>query len=89
MHAPALGQLLAEIICDGRATTLDVACLDPGRFEAGSERSTGVGAAVGLTGAARERHARHLSEERHRGRDIRVSLGGCTAAATDPSLRSG
>ena len=36
MHAPALGQLLAEIICDGRAATLDVACLEPGRFEAGS-----------------------------------------------------
>jgi sarcosine oxidase, subunit beta len=35
MHSPALGQLLAEIICDGRATTLDVSCLEPGRFEAG------------------------------------------------------
>jgi sarcosine oxidase subunit beta len=35
MHAPALGQLLAEIMCDGQATTLDVRCLDPGRFERG------------------------------------------------------
>ena len=35
MHAPALGQLLAEIICDGRATTLDVAPLAPGRFTEG------------------------------------------------------
>jgi len=35
MHSPALGQLLAEIICDGRASTLDVACLDASRFEAG------------------------------------------------------
>jgi glycine/D-amino acid oxidase-like deaminating enzyme len=35
MHSPALGQLLAEILCDGRATTLDVRCLDPNRFERG------------------------------------------------------
>ena len=35
MHSPALGQLLAEIICDGRAATIDVRCLEPGRFEAG------------------------------------------------------
>jgi sarcosine oxidase subunit beta len=35
MHAPALGQLLAEIVCEGRASTLDVACLDPSRFEDG------------------------------------------------------
>jgi sarcosine oxidase subunit beta len=36
MHSPALGQLLAEIICDGRASTLDVGCLQPSRFAAGS-----------------------------------------------------
>ena len=36
MHAPALGMLLAEIICEDRATTLDVSRLDPGRFEAGT-----------------------------------------------------
>ena len=30
MHAPALGQLLAEIICDGARATLDVRCLEPG-----------------------------------------------------------
>jgi sarcosine oxidase, subunit beta len=35
MHAPALGRLLAEIMCDGHASTLDVRCLDPGRFERG------------------------------------------------------
>jgi len=35
MHSPALGQLLAEIICDGRASALDVSALDPSRFERG------------------------------------------------------
>ena len=35
MHAPALGQLLAEIIVDGRASTLDVGPLRPGRFAEG------------------------------------------------------
>ena len=35
MHAPALGQLLAEIICDGKATTLDVRALKPERFAEG------------------------------------------------------
>ncbi len=35
MHAPALGQLLAEIIVDGRACTLDVGRLRPGRFAEG------------------------------------------------------
>jgi glycine/D-amino acid oxidase-like deaminating enzyme len=32
MHAPALGQLLAEIILDGRATTIDTTPLRPTRF---------------------------------------------------------
>ena len=32
MHAPALGHLLAEIILDGKASTLDVRALRPGRF---------------------------------------------------------
>jgi sarcosine oxidase subunit beta len=36
MHAPALGQLLAEIICDGGASTLDVAALRPSRFDEGA-----------------------------------------------------
>jgi sarcosine oxidase subunit beta len=35
MHAPALGQLLTEIFCDGRAITLDAAPLAPERFGAG------------------------------------------------------
>jgi sarcosine oxidase subunit beta len=35
MHAPALGQLLAEIIVDGQASTLDMSRLRPGRFAEG------------------------------------------------------
>ena len=35
MHAPALGQLLAEIILDGEARALDVRPLRPTRFEEG------------------------------------------------------
>ncbi|HEV7923152.1 MAG TPA: FAD-dependent oxidoreductase [Thermoanaerobaculia bacterium] len=35
MHAPALGQLLAEIIVDGRATTIDAHVLRPSRFAEG------------------------------------------------------
>ncbi|MBI1803744.1 MAG: FAD-binding oxidoreductase [Ignavibacteriae bacterium] len=35
MHAPALGQLLSEIILDGRATTLDVRAIRPTRFAEG------------------------------------------------------
>lgn len=35
MHAPALGALLAEIILDGRASTLDVTPLRPSRFAEG------------------------------------------------------
>jgi sarcosine oxidase subunit beta len=35
MHAPALGHLLAEIILDGRATTVDTHALRPSRFAEG------------------------------------------------------
>jgi len=35
MHAPALGQLLAEIISDGKAATLDASPLRPSRFAEG------------------------------------------------------
>jgi sarcosine oxidase subunit beta len=35
MHAPALGQLLAEIMSDGAATSLDVTALSPSRFDEG------------------------------------------------------
>ncbi len=35
MHAPALGQLLAEIILNGKASTLDTSRLRPGRFTEG------------------------------------------------------
>jgi sarcosine oxidase, subunit beta len=35
MHAPALGQLLTEIVLDGQATTLDTYPLRPGRFAEG------------------------------------------------------
>ncbi len=36
MHSPALGQLLAEIVCDGKATTLDVRALRAERFGEGT-----------------------------------------------------
>jgi len=36
MHAPALGQLLAEMILDGAASALDVSALRPSRFEEGA-----------------------------------------------------
>ena len=36
MHAPALGHLLAEIMSDGQATTLDAAPLRPERFAEGA-----------------------------------------------------
>jgi sarcosine oxidase, subunit beta len=35
MHAPALGHLLAEIVLDGRATTIDTHALRPERFSEG------------------------------------------------------
>jgi sarcosine oxidase subunit beta len=35
MHAPALGHLLAEIILDGAASTLDASPLRPSRFAEG------------------------------------------------------
>ena len=35
MHAPALGHLLAEIILDGAASTLDTRPLRPSRFAEG------------------------------------------------------
>jgi sarcosine oxidase subunit beta len=35
MHAPALGHLLAEIILDGRASTIDATPLRPSRFAEG------------------------------------------------------
>ena len=35
MHAPALGQLLAEMILDGEAHALDVRALRPSRFAEG------------------------------------------------------
>lgn len=39
MHAPALGQLLAEIILDGSARTLDTHALRPSRFAEGQSNS--------------------------------------------------
>ena len=35
MHSPALGQLLAEIMSDGTASSLDVHALRPSRFAEG------------------------------------------------------
>jgi sarcosine oxidase subunit beta len=43
MHSPALGQLLAEMILDGEARTLDVRALRPSRFAEGDlNRDTSV-----------------------------------------------
>lgn len=42
MHSPALGHLLAEIMSDGRATSLDVGALRPTRFAEGAP-NTGSG----------------------------------------------
>jgi sarcosine oxidase subunit beta len=42
MHSPALGQLLAEVILDGRATSLDIRPLRPERFAEG-EPNVGTG----------------------------------------------
>jgi sarcosine oxidase subunit beta len=43
MHSPALGHLLAEILLDGAARTLDVHALRPTRFAEGQpNRDTGV-----------------------------------------------
>jgi sarcosine oxidase subunit beta len=36
MHAPALGQLLAEVMSDGAASTMDVSSLRPSRFREGN-----------------------------------------------------
>jgi sarcosine oxidase, subunit beta len=36
MHAPALGQLLAELMCEGRASAMAVSELDPTRFARGA-----------------------------------------------------
>jgi sarcosine oxidase subunit beta len=35
MHSPALGQLLAEMVCDGKATMMDVRALRAERFGEG------------------------------------------------------
>jgi sarcosine oxidase subunit beta len=35
MHGPACGQLMAELLLDGRTHTLDVSALDPARFAKG------------------------------------------------------
>ncbi|HEX5031665.1 MAG TPA: FAD-dependent oxidoreductase [Candidatus Eisenbacteria bacterium] len=36
MHAPALGLLAAEILSNGRASSMDTSALDPGRFAGGT-----------------------------------------------------
>ena len=35
MHAPAIGLLMAELILDGRARSMDIAALSLARFAAG------------------------------------------------------
>jgi sarcosine oxidase subunit beta len=42
MHAPALGQLVAEIVADGAAASLDISALRPGRFGGGAQRVADV-----------------------------------------------
>lgn len=42
MHALAIGQLMAELVCDGAATSLDMSTLAPDRFGRGGE-VVGVG----------------------------------------------
>jgi sarcosine oxidase, subunit beta len=44
--APAVGLSLAELLCDGRATTFDLGLLDPARFERGELVSTAYGYSV-------------------------------------------
>jgi sarcosine oxidase subunit beta len=41
MHAPAAGTLIAELLLDGQATTLDIAPLSPLRFADGLPIATG------------------------------------------------
>jgi sarcosine oxidase subunit beta len=36
MHAPAIGQLVAELIVDGAASSLNIAALGPDRFARGA-----------------------------------------------------
>jgi len=36
MHSPAIGLLMAELILDGRATSMDIAALSLERFKAGA-----------------------------------------------------
>ncbi len=43
MHAPALGQLVAELVLDGAASALDITALRPDRF-AGAARAAAAGA---------------------------------------------
>jgi sarcosine oxidase subunit beta len=52
MHAPALGELLAEMIVDGK-TRFDVRALDPGRFQ----ECGGAGTALGTRAAALPPHS--------------------------------
>lgn len=42
MHAPATGKLVAELICDGEASLVDVGSLGSGRFEHGSSEERNV-----------------------------------------------
>ncbi len=42
MHAPALGQLLAELIMDGTAHSCDIGALRPTRFAEGQPNIVGA-----------------------------------------------
>jgi sarcosine oxidase subunit beta len=39
MHGPVAGKLMAELILDGRTSTLDISALSPGRFSASEQAS--------------------------------------------------
>lgn len=42
MHAPAVGQLVAELVIDGEATSIDITALSPARFAHGPKRDEAV-----------------------------------------------
>ncbi len=44
--APAVGTAVAELVCDGRSSTYDLALLDPARFERGELVTTMYGYSV-------------------------------------------
>jgi len=54
MHSPAAGRLIAELICEGRASTLDISALSPARFGQGRLIPEPMTAFRGLEGGEEE-----------------------------------